>query len=204
MMSIFVNIIRYLKLNHPHQGKRYFIAWYISWYLTLFIQFTRFIKLVSSSINSLIDSKLKALPAFSVTCDAWTDSVMRKYISITYHAIDPGSFELISFTRDIIFLPESHSWWNITNAVRTAINSHFPGNSLLSTITTDNGSNFVKMSIALLSTLGNSELDNSDLLPDSWDQQVQVIFDLNLLNLFILTFRYQLIMRTKGGDVLIT
>lgn len=97
---------------------------------------------------------------------------LRKYISVIYHAIDPNSFTLLSLTRDVFFVPESHTWFEVANAVRAAIHSHFPGSALLSTVTTDNGANFIKMSIALLSTLSEKEID--PLLPGSWDDQVMV------------------------------
>lgn len=81
--------------------------------------------------------------------------------------------KLSTITRDIIFLPQSHTWWQLTNAIGKAIRDHFGPKSLLACVTTDNGSNFVKASIGLLHTLEEGAL--SQLGPDDWDERIEVV-----------------------------
>jgi hypothetical protein len=131
---------------------------------------------VARILTRIGNKEFAKLNAFSITTDAWTDTRMRKYIAITYHAIHPEEFRFISITRDILHVPLSHTWDVVCHTIRKQIQSHFPHDATLACVTTDNGSNFVKMSIALLSTLGVEELNRIGV--NSWDEQVTPPTDL--------------------------
>ena len=120
-----------------------------------------------------MDEHLQSLSAFAITTDAWSDVRLRKYIAVTYHAVDPNTMKLFSFPRDLIYVPQSHNWFRVTNAISNAINSHISGQSVMSTVVTDNGSNFVKMAVALMGNLNENEVESSILGPDDWNEPVQ-------------------------------
>ena len=126
------------------------------------------IKKVARVVREQVNKYLSTMKAFSITTDAWTDLSMRKFISVTYHCLDPKTLELISFPCDMLYVPESHTWWQITNCLKAAIDTHTKS-SLLTTVVTDNGANFVKMSIALLQNVGKEVFDNHSVGPDDWE-----------------------------------
>ena len=131
---------------------------------------TSFLSKVAHAITIITNEQFRDVTCFSITTDAWTDVCLRKYVAITYHAIHPVTMTFLSITHDVLFLPTSHTWVAVTNRLRESIQFHFPRDAIMATVTTDNGANFIKMSVALLSTIGIDEID--ELLLDSWDEQV--------------------------------
>ena len=136
-------------------------------------QFKGCISRCSSILKKHMDEYLQTISAFCITTDAWTDIRLRKYVAVTYHAIDQNMMRLFSFPRDILFVPHSHSWYQVANAVSGAINSHISGQAILSSVVTDNGSNFVKMSVALMKNLHENDINGAMLGPDDWDAPIE-------------------------------
>ena len=133
------------------------------------------ISILANYVRKQIDSKLKILKAFSITTDAWTDQLLRKYIAITFHAIDPETFKLFSFPRDVLFIPENHTWYHVTNKIAEAIHAHTSNSANLSCVVTDNGSNFVKMSVALMRDLDVAAIEG--IGEDDWEAPANDIAD---------------------------
>lgn len=138
------------------------------------------IKTVAKAVREQVNTYLQTMKAFSITTDAWTDISLRKFISITYHCIDPVSMEFVSFPCDMLHVPESHTWYQITNTLRKAVDSHFE-TALLTTVVTDNGANFVKMSIALLQNLGKEDIEGIGIGPNDWVESVENLNDFECL-----------------------
>ena len=136
-------------------------------------QFKDCISRCADIVKGHIDKYLQSLSAFSITTDAWTDVRLRKYVAVTYHSIDPNTMKLFSFPRDILFVPHSHNWYNVANSISSAINSHISGHAIMSTVVTDNGSNFVKMSVALMVNLAEDEVESRLLGPNDWDAPIE-------------------------------
>ena len=70
------------------------------------------------------------------------------------------NFDFLCFAQSTIHNPQS------------TIPIHL-GNTILASMTTDNAANMIKMSVALISTLYEEEV-NEDLPEDSWETQVNV------------------------------
>ena len=103
------------------------------------------------------------------------DQLLWKYIAITFHMIDLETFKLFLFLCNILFIPENHTWYHITNKIAEAIHTHTNNSANLSYIVIDNGSNFVKMSVALIWDLDVVAIEG--IGEDDWEAPANDIAD---------------------------
>lgn len=91
----------------------------------------RCMEAVSKCVKNIVDTKLKEATSFAITTDAWTDTAQRKYIAVTYHTVleeqtdeengrEPH-LHYLSFPRDVLLVPTSHTWYEVTNRIAEAI-----------------------------------------------------------------------------------
>jgi hypothetical protein len=115
-------------------------------------------------------TKLANTDYFSITTDAWSSSDRRKFVGVTFHRIN--EFTLEKHTACVFELASSHSWRLLTTAVALRIEQFLPSEAVLTCITTDNGSNFLKLAASLYTNLDVAAIEQ--IGPDSWDEPSEV------------------------------
>jgi hypothetical protein len=87
---------------------------------------------------------MKNVQFFSITTDGWTDSMLRKFVAVTYHFID-DNLRVRSFCGDVIPLSKRHTWDVVTAAVASRIQNTVHPDAVLVATVTDNAANFIKV-----------------------------------------------------------
>ena len=137
-------------------------------------------KKIAKVIREQVNKYLKSVKAFSITSGGWTDVSLRKFIRVTHHFIESESLELMPFPCDLFYVLESHTWHQITNSLRNAFDSHID-TPLLTIVVTDNGANFVKMSISFLQNVGRDVVEGNGIRPDDLEECVDDMHDFECL-----------------------
>lgn len=96
---------------------------------------------------------------------------------VTYHAIHPETFELMAFPRDVLHLPTSHTWFNLAAAIAGAICKRMDKDAQLTCFVSDNGSNYVKAAVKIMSDLNTAAI--GDIGPDDWEQPADGVLPLH-------------------------
>lgn len=107
---------------------------------------------------------------FCVTTDAATLSHDKDnhYIAVTAHAVTPD-FALRAFLLGFFALNKSHNWIHLTESLTNVIQTAFPSDAAtLTTIVTDQGANFNKAAMSVMTNLDVAQIDG--LGPDDWDE----------------------------------
>ena len=113
--------------------------------------------------------KLKEADYFSVTSDAWTSEAFDKFVGLTIHFINK-SWQLDSFVLAVIPLAESHTCYNVTEAVVQRIMENGKKESVLVSSVTDRGANFVKMSRLFMKNMLVAVAEGEHV--DDWNERL--------------------------------
>lgn len=90
------------------------------------------------------------------------------YIAVTAHAVT-RSFEQKSFVIGFFALNVSHNWIHLTESLSNVIQNAFPQRaSTLTTVVTDQGANFNKAAMSIMTNLDKAAVEQ--LGPDDWDE----------------------------------
>jgi len=108
-----------------------------------------YLPLLSVLMHNLVDSKLQNASTVSITTDGWNNIRQQRFISITAHFID-DEWNLQKYVLEVAKVSEEHSGENIYNFLKVHLNHHLPKNCLISSVTSDNGKNFMSASHKLV------------------------------------------------------
>jgi hypothetical protein len=100
-------------------------------------------------MHNMVDSKLQNASTVSITTDGWSNIRQQRFISITAHFID-DEWNLQKYVLEVAKVSEEHSGENIYNFLKVHLNHHLPKNCLISSVTSDNGKNFMSASHKLV------------------------------------------------------
>jgi len=108
-----------------------------------------YLPLLSVLMHNMVDSKLQNASTVSITTDGWNNIRQQRFISITAHFID-DEWNLQKNVLEVAKVSEEHSGENIYNFLKVHLNHHLPKNCLISSVTSDNGKNFMSASHKLV------------------------------------------------------
>ena len=97
-----------------------------------------------NNLRETIAAELKDTDNYSITMDLWSSRTCEPYLGITCHFID-NDWSMRSRVLETVFTPDDHTAQNLEESLKTCLSEWDLPIEKLAGITTDNGSNIIKM-----------------------------------------------------------